>query len=252
MPWAAAAATHPETPPLLPARESSFLLLSGRYGQQVAPVGNSDRGGKVPRALGLQSCPGAPGAECRPQGGWAGGEAAPPGVGPSRASPPAPVADPSARQPCLRPVAPVRARRELPFRPSGAHTLGPAAGEEGTERGVRPGALGSQDPQGRPRCCVREHSHRSRRDGGERSVRRARGARPATCRGRAAVCSQSERPGQGPPQARLDVRGGGWPKALEGNKEQSQSFDPRCDRSAVLHAPSGDCERGQGVKQDEG
>lgn len=71
MPLAVTAATHSATPPLLPARESSFLPLSGGYSHRAAPVGNSDPRGMVPPASGFQSCPGVPSAESRSDRGLA-------------------------------------------------------------------------------------------------------------------------------------------------------------------------------------
>ena len=71
MPLAITAATHPATPPRLPARESSFLPQSGGYRHRAAPAGNSDPRGMVPSASGFQSCPGVPGAESRSDRGLA-------------------------------------------------------------------------------------------------------------------------------------------------------------------------------------
>lgn len=69
MPSAAAGATHPATPPLLPARKSSFLLQRARYSKRAAPAGNSNLSERVPARFAFQSCPGAPGAESRSDGG---------------------------------------------------------------------------------------------------------------------------------------------------------------------------------------
>ena len=52
-PLAAAAATPPATPPLLPARERSFLPLSGGSSHQAFPAGNSDLRGRIPEGLGF-------------------------------------------------------------------------------------------------------------------------------------------------------------------------------------------------------
>lgn len=259
MPLAAAAATHPETPPLLPARESSFLLLSGRYGQQVAPVGNLDRGGKVPRALGLQSCPGAPGAECRPLGGLAGvarpfpRETVPPGRPRQLKSQIHLLSTPAYGVSLL--CEPVKS--SLSALPGLTRSDQPQ--ERRTPSGVRPRALGSRDPQGLPEvlrvgCRFKEvlRQASSRRRGASEDGRGQVGPvgtwRPDLphardgASGPGQVCaSESVWPRQGPREVRLERRGGRWQKALEGNKEQSQSFDPRCDRSAVLHAPAGNC-----------
>ena len=70
-PLAVTVATQTATPPLLPARESSFLPLSGGCCHRAAPVGNSDLRGRVPEIFGFQSCPGAPGAESRSDRGLA-------------------------------------------------------------------------------------------------------------------------------------------------------------------------------------
>lgn len=202
MPLAAAAATHPETPPLLPARESSFLLLSGRYGQQVAPVGNLDRGGKVPRALGLQSCPGAPGAECRPLGGLAGvarpfpRETVPPGRPRQLKSQIHLLSTPAYGVSLL--CEPVKS--SLSALPGLTRSDQPQ--ERRTPSGVRPRALGSRDPQGLPEvlrvaAALRKCSDRPRRDGGvraktdgDKSVRWARGGQTFHMQG-------TERPGRG-------------------------------------------------------
>lgn len=152
----------------------------------------------------------------------------------------------------------MRASKELPFRPSGAHTVGPAAGEKDTERGPTPGSgiAGPTRATGGAACgcrfkeVLRQAS--SRRRGASEDGRGQVGPvgtwRPDLphardgASGPGQVCaSESVWPRQGPREVRLERRGGRWQKALEGNKEQSQSFDPRCDRSAVLHAPAGNC-----------